>query len=299
MNEAADASAVTERSVALQGLNVHVVEAGSGIPVLLLHGFPQSSREYARVMADLSHSARVIAPDLRGAGQTDAPAEGYDVDTLVADVIGLLDALGLDRVALVAHDWSALIGFELCLRHPDRVSRYVAIAVPAPYIRMTPKLARAMVRAMPHLWFQWAIATPGLGPWLLSRGRQRLAYWLLRSFEVQPMRDDDVEAYVAALRDPARARAASKLYRRVILPGFMNILRGTYHGRVLRTRTLVLFGAEDGLVPHDALGVSPQDAPDLTVDLVPGGAHFLVDDNPAEVTRRVRAFVELPERDGS
>lgn len=290
------AQAVGEQTVALAGLDMHVVEAGSGLPVLLLHGFPQSSREYAAVMADLGRDARVIAPDLRGAGRTDAPAEGYDVGTLVADVIGLLDALGLDRVAVVAHDWSALVGFELCLRHPDRVSSYVAIAVPAPYIRMTPKLAGAMMRAMPHLWFQWVIATPGLGPRLLSQGRQRLAYWLLRSFEVQPMRDDDVEAYVAALRDPARAQAASKLYRRVILPGFMNILRGTYHGRVLRTRTLVLFGAEDGLVPHDALGVAPEDAPDLTVEFVSGGAHFLVDDNPAEVARRLRAFLQLPAR---
>lgn len=296
MDEQAEASAIRDLTVAVAGLDMHVVEAGSGTPVLLLHGFPQSSREYAAVMADLSRSARMIAPDLRGAGRTDAPAEGYDVDALVSDVIGLLDALGLDRVVLVAHDWSALIGFELCLRHPDRVSRYVAIAVPAPYIRMTPKLAGAMMRAMPYLWFQWVIAMPGLGPWLLSRGRQRLAYWLLRSFEVRPMRDDDVEAYVAALRDPARARAASKLYRRVILPGFMKILRGTYRGRVLLTPTLVLFGAEDKLLPRDALGVSPEDAPDLTVEFLPGGAHFLVDDNPAEVTRRLRAFAELPAR---
>jgi pimeloyl-ACP methyl ester carboxylesterase len=296
MNEKSIPPRVLERMVAVAGLNVHVVEAGSGLPVLLLHGFPQSSREYATVMADLSLSARVIAPDLRGAGQTDAPAQGYDVDTLIADVIALLDALGLDRVALVAHDWSALIGFELCLRHPDRVSHYVAIAVPAPYIRMTPKLAGALLRAMPHLWFQWVIATPGVGPWLLSRGRQRLAYWLLRSVEVNPMPVHDVENYVAALRDPARARAASQLYRRVILPGFSNALRGTYHGRVLRTRTLVLFGAEDTLIPHGALGVSREDAPDLTVELVPGGAHYLVDDNPREVAHRLRQFVGLPAR---
>ena len=296
MDANASSPTVREHMVAAARLSMHVVEAGSGMPVLLLHGFPESSREFSAVMADLSRSARVIAPDLRGAGETDAPAKGYDVDTLIADVIALLDALGLDRVALVAHDWSALIGFELCLRHPDRVSHYVAIAVPAPYIRMTPKLAAAMMRAMPHLWFQWAIATPGIGPRLLSRGRQRLAYWMLRSFEVQSIRDNDVEAYVAALRDPARARAASKLYRHVILPGFMNILRGTYHGRVLRTRTLVLFGAEDRLIPHDALGVSAEDAPDLTVEFVPGGAHYLVDDNPAEVTRRLREFVELPAR---
>jgi len=294
MEEKAGPQAARGRMVDVAGLDMYVVEAGAGAPVLLLHGFPQSSREYAAVMADLSRDARLIAPDLRGAGRTDAPAEGYDAETLVADVIALMDTLGLERVALVAHDWSALLGFDLCLLHPDRVVSYVAIAVPAPYLRMNPRLLSAMLRAMPHLWFQWVIATPWLGPRMLSRGRQRLAYWLLRSFEVRPMRDDDVEAYVSALRDAARARAASRLYRRVILPGFLKVLRGRYHGRVLHTRTLVLFGAEDALIPHDALRVSPEDAPDLTVEFVPGGAHFLVDDNPAEVSRRLRAFIGLP-----
>lgn len=292
--EGAASAALQERMIDLPGLRMHVVEAGAGAPVLLLHGFPQSCREWAPVIMDLATDHRAIAPDLRGAGQTDAPAAGYDAPTVASDVIALLDALGLDRVALVAHDWSALVGFDLCLDHPERVSRYVAVAVPAPYIRMTPKLAWAMMRAMPHLWFQWVIATPGVGPRLLSRGRQRLAHWLLRSFEVRPMRDDDVAAHVAALRDPARAQAASKLYRRLILPGFMNVLRGTYHGRVLGTPTLVLFGAEDALIPHDALEVSPEDAPNTRVEFVPGGAHFLVDDNPAEVTRRIREFIGQP-----
>ena len=118
---------------------------------------------------------------------------------------------------------------------------------------------------------------------LLSGGRQRLANWLFRAFELQPMRDEDVAAYVGALRDPPRARAASKLYRRLILPGFMNIVRGSYLGRVLHTPTLVLFGAEDALLPQDALAVSPDDAPNTPIEFVPGGAHFLVDDNPAEV----------------
>lgn len=285
------------RRLEANGLDMHVVEYGSeGPPVLMLHGFPQSSREYRRVASALAADARVVAPDLRGAGSTAAPAEGYDLDTVCADVTALLDALGIARVTLVAHDWSALVGFELCLRAPDRFERYVAIAVPAPYIRMTPKLAGAMVRSMPQLWFQWVIATPGLGPRLLSRGRQRLAHWLLRSFEVTRIDDDDVAAYVGVLREPARARAASALYRRLILPGFSSVMRGTYRGRVLRVPTLVLFGAEDHLIPQDALTVSPDDAPDLQIGFVPGGAHFLVDDNPTEVTRRIREFAGLPDR---
>jgi pimeloyl-ACP methyl ester carboxylesterase len=287
----AASAGLQERMIDLPGLRMHVVEAGAGDPVLLLHGFPQSSRAWAPVLRDLATDCRAIAPDLRGAGQTDAPAERYDSATMVADVIALMDALSLDRVALVAHDWGALVGFDLCLDHPQRVSRYIAIAVPAPYIRMTPKLAAGMVRAMKKLWFQWVIATPGVGPRLLSGGRQRLAHWLLRSFKVQPMRDEDVAAHVAALREPARARAASKLYRQLILPALVNILRGTYRGRVLRTPTLVLFGAGDVLIPRDALAVSPEDAPNTRIEFVPGGAHFLVDDNPEEVTRRIRGFL--------
>lgn len=279
------------RKIDVNGLRMSVRVEGSGDPVLLLHGFPQSSRMWAPVAADLAGDVRVIAPDLRGAGDTDAPSEGYESATLLADLVGLMDALHLDRVAVVAHDWSAVIAFELCLRHPARVSSLVAIAVPAPYIRMNPKLAVALARAIPHLWFQWAIATPVIGPRLLSGGRQRLVRWM-----TLPMPADDARAYAGVLRDPARARAASRLYRGLIIPAFINILRGTYHGRVLRTRTLILFGGDDALIPRDALAVSPEDAPDTSIEFIPGGAHFLVDEQPEAVTRRIRDFLGLPRR---
>ncbi len=286
-----ETTGIRSRLVTANGLRMNVTEAGAGEPILMLHGFPESSREWAPVMTALSHRAHVIAPDLRGAGMTDAPDSGYDTETVVRDVIALLDELGLDRVSLVGHDWGAIVGFDLCLAHPARVRRYVAIAVPAPYLRMTWGLMAGLAKAMPHLWFQWAIATPWLGPRLLSRGRQRLAHWLLRGFETRPMRDEDVEAYVEALRDPARARAASKLYRGLILPAFTKIIRGAYRGRVRRPPPLVLFGADDALLPREALTVTREDAPHTTVEFVPGGAHFLVDDNPDEVTRRVASFV--------
>jgi pimeloyl-ACP methyl ester carboxylesterase len=296
MDERQDAATVRQYGISLPGLRMHVREAGAGQPVLMLHGFPQSGREFAPVMEDLARDRRVIAPDLRGAGQTDAPAAGYDTATVQSDIIALMDALEIDRASLVAHDWGAIVGFDLCLNHPERFTEYVAIAVPAPYLRMTPALAGALVRAVPHLWFQWVIATPVLGPRLLSHGRQRLARWILSAFETKPMRTGDVEAYVATLRDPAHAAAASKLYRGVILPGFSKAIRGTYRGRMLTTRTLILFGADDALLPRDALSVSSEDAPDTTVEFVPGGAHYLVDDNPTAVAARIRTFLGLPER---
>ncbi|MCU0298596.1 MAG: alpha/beta hydrolase [Candidatus Nanopelagicales bacterium] len=280
------------RILELPGLHMRVVEAGAGEPVLLLHGFPQDSREYARVMELLADGARVIAPDLRGAGGTDAPAGRYDLATMQGDLLALLDALGLDRVALVAHDWSAMVGFLFCLDHPDRVSRYVALAVPPPYVRPHP----AMVRSMRYLWFQYGLATPVLGPRLLAGGSQRLPRWLFRTFTARPdsISAEDAAAYLGALRAPARARAGSALYRQLIVPGFVQIMMGRYRDRVLEVPALVLFGEQDDVIPTVMLQGFDQHARDLTIDFVPGAAHYIVDDEPGEVARRIARFLALP-----
>src|SRR5690554_3979194 len=89
---------VRHRFVDLPGLRMHVAEAGSGEPVLLLHGFPQHWWEWREVIPGLAERYHVIAPDLRGSGWTDAPHAGYWRDQLRDDVLALLDELGLERV---------------------------------------------------------------------------------------------------------------------------------------------------------------------------------------------------------
>ena len=109
---------VTHRWVDLPGLRMHVAEAGVGEPVLLLHGFPQHWWEWRHVMGPLAARHHVIAPDLRGAGWTRTTEGDLDPVQLVDDVLALLDALGLDSVDLVAHDYSAFTAYRLCLRPP-------------------------------------------------------------------------------------------------------------------------------------------------------------------------------------
>ena len=88
-----DLTGIRSSSVTVNGLRMHVTDAGAGTPVLLLHGFPESSREWAPVMTALSDRARLVAPDLRGAGETDAPNAGYDSETVQRDLIALLDGV--------------------------------------------------------------------------------------------------------------------------------------------------------------------------------------------------------------
>ena len=261
------------------GLRMHVAEAGQGDPVLLLHGFPQHWWEWRGVIPALAENHRVIVPDQRGTGWTDAPETGYDRKQLVADVVALLDALEIDRVHLVAHDWGALVSCLLCFEHPERVRSYMCIAIPHPFIRFD-------VRALPafrHLWFQYVVATPGVGRRLLRSGG--LVRRIIRGFSSPrtTWSDDDLNVFADRMREPARARAASSLYRGLILPEIARIARGVYRDQKLTTPTVILCGADDPVMRPEFLGGYEDNADDLTIEVVPDASHFIPDEQPDAV----------------
>src|SRR5215213_556776 len=123
------------RRVQGDGVEISVLDEGEGRPVLLLHGFPDSSKLWRlQVPVLVDAGFRVLAPDLRGFGESERPSEvaDYRVGRSVADMVALLDASGVDRVSVVAHDWGAGVGWALAAFVPDRVERLVAMAVGHP-----------------------------------------------------------------------------------------------------------------------------------------------------------------------
>jgi pimeloyl-ACP methyl ester carboxylesterase len=240
------------------------------------------------VLPALAQRYRVIAPDLRGAGWTDAPADGYNAGQLVADVVALLDALELDDVRVMAHDWGALVGFLLCLDHPQRVQRFISLAIPHLFVKFDPRL----MTALPRLWFQYAIATPVLGPSLLGKGRQRLASYLLDHYtsDRSAFTQRDRELFVAPFRDPARARAGSALYRNFIVPIFPRVIIGRYRKKRLTTPTLILYGSEDPNMSAEILQGHQDHADDLRIEEVDGASHFIADEKPQAVIDRALEF---------
>ncbi len=274
------APGIREHAVALPALRAHVVEAGAGPPVLLLHGFPQSSLEWARVVPLLAPHAHVVAPDLRGFGRSAAPDARYGLRELREDALALLNALDLERATVVGHDIGALVAMSLAIEHPERVSHVAVLSVPPMQLRVRP----SMVRSMPELWFQYALATPGLGERLLRSGR--LTRWMLASFG-DGVPDPDARAYVATMREPARARAGSRIYRQLVVPEFLRIVRGAYRDRLPAMPILVLRGADDLVLPRDVLDGVGRHARDLRIHDVPGAGHWVVDQRPDEVARRI------------
>ncbi|KAG9451907.1 hypothetical protein H6P81_004811 [Aristolochia fimbriata] len=128
------AGEVIHRMVRTNGIQMHIAEQGKEGPlILLIHGFPELWYSWRKQIPELAnHGYHVVAPDLRGYGDTDSPADpdSYTCFHIVGDLIGLLDALGEQKAFVVGHDWGALIAWYLCLFRPDRVRALVNLSVP-------------------------------------------------------------------------------------------------------------------------------------------------------------------------
>src|ERR1700676_3148480 len=124
---------VTHRFVEANGIRMHVAEAGSGPPVLFCHGFPESWYSWRHQLEALAKAGfRAIAPDMRGYGQTDKPKaiDQYTLFHLTGDMIGLLDALNIEKAAIIGHDWGAPVAWHCALFRPDRFHAVAGLSVP-------------------------------------------------------------------------------------------------------------------------------------------------------------------------
>jgi pimeloyl-ACP methyl ester carboxylesterase len=270
-------------------LRMHVARAGkAGPPLVLLHGWPQHWYAWRHVIPPFAERYRVLCPDLRGLGWTDAPARGYDKESLASDVLALLDALELPRVCLIGHDWGAYAGFLLCLREPERVERFMALNEIHPWVRPSPKDALHAWR----LWYQWVLATPAAGTWLL-RNRTAFVKGLIKAWSAKDVwTEKELDVFANSLREPQRARASAQYYRTFVLRELLPTLAGRYRNSRLRTPTLLLCGAEDGVIrPHQLRGYE-RHADDMRLELIPGVGHFTPEEAPELVVDRATKHFE-------
>jgi pimeloyl-ACP methyl ester carboxylesterase len=124
---------ITHRTIQTNGINMHIAEAGSGPLVLLVHGFPESWYSWRHQLPALAEAGyHAVAPDVRGYGRTDAPQpiEAYSMRNMVADMAGVLDALGEETAVIVGHDWGAPIAWNSAVLRPERYRAVAGLSVP-------------------------------------------------------------------------------------------------------------------------------------------------------------------------
>ena len=268
---------VEHRFVEAGGLRVHVAEAGAGDPLLLVHGWPQHWYQWRGVIQRLAGERRLLAPDLRGFGWTDAPSGPVEPDVFVRDLIALLDALGIERTDLAGHDWGGFTSLLLAARHPERFRKVVALSTPHPWIEITPRLALETWRA----WYALPLAAG------LTRRSTKLAAWFIRREGVPA---EDVAAYADRLREPARAAATTRLYRSY-LTTLGSAVRGAAPEPQTPLPTLLMIGENDmAVTPRLAEGLD-RGGSDLRFELLPGAGHFVCDTHAGIVAERMRSFL--------
>lgn len=262
-------------------LRVHYAEAGEGPPLLLLHGWPQHFWCWRRVVPRLAGDFRLICPDLRGFGWTDAPGRGYDNETFAADAVALLDALRLERVGVIGHDWGGFTSFLLALNHPERVKALLALSTPIPWLRPSPRLLAAAWRT----WYAWALAA--IGAEALRRRPGAVRLMLRHGTPDAAIDEDEAEVYAERLREPARAEASQLLYRGY-LKTLLSLHERPYEGLRLTVPTRLVVGRGDQAIPEVVVTGFEPHADDMQLDLVDGCGHFVPEERPDLVVRHAR-----------
>ncbi|MDH2425948.1 alpha/beta hydrolase [Sphaerisporangium sp. TRM90804] len=270
------------------GVSLNVAVGGSGTPIVLLHGFPQTHLMWRHVAADLADGHTVICPDLRGYGASDKPAENgtatYSKRTMAADVVALARALGHDRFALAGHDRGALVGFRAGLDHPDAVTHLASLDV-LPTLEMWDVMhgTRAVVGF--HLFLM--AQPPGLAEQMIAASSDAFFGHFLDIWANDPgaIPADVRAAYLDACRGAVPSIVAD--YRASAGIDVEHDQADRDAGNRLRMPVTVLQQDWGAALGFDAEALWKEWAPDLRHGTVPYG-HFMAEEAPAEIAGALR-----------
>ena len=268
------------------GLTFDAVADGpaDGRPVLLLHGFPQSSREWAGVMPALAAAGcRAVAPDQRGYSPGACPPQvgDYAMSALVGDTLGMLDQLGAERADVVGHDWGAAVAWHLADRHPERVRSLTAVSVPHP-VPFSHAMANDEDQQQRSAYMLFFRQDEGVAEGAISADDWKA----LRAIYGDAVAPDDVEHYVDRFSAPRALTAALNWYRAASAGDFEGLSGVT-------VPTLFVWGPEDpaiGRVAAEACKAHVQ-GPYRFVELE-GAGHWIPDSHADRLAQEVVGHLE-------
>jgi pimeloyl-ACP methyl ester carboxylesterase len=274
---------VEHRWADVNGFRMHYAEAGEGEPVILQHGWPQHWWAWRHQIAPLAEHYRVIVPDLRGYGWSDAPRSGYEKAQFARDVIALMDELGLEKVRYAGHDWGAYVAYLLGFDFPERFERLAALAVGPPWREGTPPPSLLLM-----LTYQSLVSSPGAGALAIRNGLP--AVMLKAGRGKGSFTAEELAVFDDRWKEDGRANASVQTYRTFLTRELPAAIRGQYEDRRLTVPTLLLMGGKDLLRKALEPDLYRTKADSFRTEIVDGAGHWLMDEAPDEVTRHLLDF---------
>lgn len=278
------------------GVRFHVRRLGptDAPAALLLHGWPEDGSAWRRVAPLLVEAGwQVVCPDLKGMGASERARSGHDPDTLAHEMVGILDAIGIERPLVVGHDWGGVVGLALALRRPERVRGLVVVSAPYRQIDLRRSLHIPLFNlpVVPELLFRVA-ARPVLG-----------AAVRYSAAEPEAFPDEVLDAYAAQVADHPGAwlEYYRSLSRRVVIDWARRRVARAVRGRpsasggpVIAVPVHVVWGEQDPATPAH---LAPRVAYDLggSLTVLPGVGHFPPEEHPRALAREIVQFATTSE----
>jgi pimeloyl-ACP methyl ester carboxylesterase len=270
------------RTIAANGTQIHVRVGGSGSAVILIHGFGDTGDMWARLAEELAPDHTVVVPDLRGMGLSAKPSDGYDKWTQAADMRAVLEALGIERAAVVGHDIGTMVAYAYAARYRDKTERLVVMDAPVPGVPPWDEIVRN-----PALWhFDFG----GPDAERLVEGRERIyldRFW--NEFAGTPSKIGEATRrhYAELYAQPGAMRAAFAQFRSIRKDAEDNrkAIAAKLSIPVLAVGGEKSFGATQAVVMRNA-------ATDVTEVVIPGAGHWLMEEEPAATVKAIRQFLD-------
>jgi pimeloyl-ACP methyl ester carboxylesterase len=203
---------LAHHTITLDGLRQHYVRAGAGELVILLHGWGQTWREWARVMPGFAREFTVVAPDLRGMGDSGKPASGYEKRIIAGDIAALIRHLGFKRAHVVGHDFGLAVAFALAHEYPETVQSLCLMEFMLPGFGGEKAMQLTRNGGRWHLGFH---AKSELAEMLIGNSLRPYLTWFYKSFAYDPtaISDADIDDYVRCYSAPGALGASLNYYR--------------------------------------------------------------------------------------
>lgn len=272
------------RRIQVGDIRLNVAERGSGAPVLLLHGFPEAWFAWRDQMMALERAGyRAIAPDMRGYNDSDKPSgvASYRIETLAADIAGLIERLDLGPVPLVAHDWGGIVAQQVALDYPELVSRLLLMSAPHPEV-YTKRLLGQLSKSS----YVFALQLPRVAERLMRRRSTFLKSFRYSSEQPEAFDDATIDEYVQAMRKPGAATATINYYRAALRH------RPSWKRRSIVVPTWLLWGDKDRFLESSMTYGFEQYVDDLTAYHLHDASHWLHHDEPERVSELVLDFLQ-------
>jgi len=270
------------RTIEANGTTIHVRVGGQGPAVVMLHGFGTTGDMWGHLASALIKDHAIIVPDLRGLGLSSRPDGGYDKKNQAADIVGVLDALGVGTFELVTHDIGIMVGYAVAATYPERVGRWVAIDAPLPGIGPWEQIV--MDPAMWHFGFD------GKDMERLVAGRERIyldRFW--NDLSKDPTRFDEAKRahYAALYAQPGEMRAGFAQFLAFGQDAKDNkafLAQGKLKMPVLAFGGEATFGPMIGAVIRCV-------ADNVEEAIIPDCGHWITEEQPAATTKLVVDFL--------